>query len=423
LCSGFAAAAEMMKNDMIVAGVMSGTSADGINVALVRMGSGFRTASLAAFAVRGRESTLSLSKGRPSHIRLLGHAEYPYSKKVREAVLASMNASRASVADLARLNFMLGELYADAVLAAERRFGAEVDLVGCHGQTLYHQGEPQLFLGRKVAGTWQTGEAAIIAARVGAPVVADFRPADMAAGGKGAPLVPYLDYMLFRDARVGRIVQNIGGIANLTAIPAGAAASDVVAFDTGPGNMVIDAVTEKLFGQRFDRGGQIAASGNALDKVIREILRRDFFKRKPPKTSGREEFGREFVREFLRRCGRCRKQDAVATATALTAKSIADAVGRFVVKNSGSAQKGAFREMILSGGGAKNTALVSMLSGELAPRGLQLRISDEFGLPSAAKEAVAFAVLAHETWHRRASNVPSATGAKRAAVLGKISYP
>ena len=388
-----------MKKDMIVAGVMSGTSADGVDVALVRVDSRPRVP-----------------------YELIGHAEYPYPRNVRAAVLAAMNASRATVADLARLNFLLGELYADAVLATAQQFRTNVELVGCHGQTLYHQGEPRLFLGRKVAATWQTGEAAIIAARVGVPVVSDFRPSDMSAGGKGAPLVPFLDHLLFRDTRTGRLVQNIGGIANVTVIPAGAAASDVAAFDTGPGNMVIDAVTEKLFGNPFDRGGKIAASGKVLDKVIREMLRRDFFRRKPPKTAGREEFGREFVREFLRSCGDSRKQDAVATATALTAKSIADAVRRFAL-NSNSARKAVFREMIVSGGGAKNPTLVSMLAGELASLGLQLRFSDEFGLPSAAKEAVAFAVLAHETWHRRASNVPSATGARRAAVLGKISYP
>jgi|SRR5580704_5788287 anhydro-N-acetylmuramic acid kinase len=409
----------MTKKDMIVAGVMSGTSADGINVALVRIKerreSGSQGASHTADGSRGRERT--------RHIELLGHAEHSYPKQVRAAVLAAMNASRASVADLARLNSLLGELYSDAVLATERRFRVKADLVGCHGQTLYHQGEPQLFRGRKVAATWQTGEAAIIAARVGVPVVSDFRPADMAAGGKGAPLVPFLDYLIFRDARLGRIVQNVGGIANMTVIPAGAAASDVVAFDTGPGNMVIDAVTEKFFGQLFDRGGKIAASGKVLEFVISKLLQRAFFKRKPPKTAGREEFGREFVREFLRSCGRCRKQDAVATATALTAKSIADAVRRFAIENSGSARRRTFQEMILSGGGAKNSTLVAMLTSELAPLGLRLRLSDEFGVPSAAKEAVAFAVLAHETWHRQASNVPSATGAERAAVLGKISYP
>jgi anhydro-N-acetylmuramic acid kinase len=390
----------MTKKNMIVAGVMSGTSADGIDVALVRLGA------------RSRR-----------RFELLGHAEYPYPKKVRAAVLAAMNSSRASVADLSRLNFLLGEFYSDAVLATERQFRIEVDLVGCHGQTIYHQGERQPFLGHKLAATWQTGEAAIVAARVGVPVVSDFRPADMAAGGKGAPLVPFLDYMVFRDARAGRIVQNIGGIANLTAIPASAAASNVIAFDTGPGNMVIDAVTEKLFGQPFDRDGRIAAFGKVLDQVVRGILQRRFFRQEPPKTAGREEFGREFVREFLRSCGRRRRQDVVATATALTAKSIADALRRFVVKNSNSAPKQAFHEMILSGGGTKNPTLVAMLTGELAPLGLRLRVSDEFGLPSAAKEAAAFAVLAQETLHRRSSNLPSATGARRAAVLGKISYP
>jgi len=406
---------------MIVAGVMSGTSADGINVALVQVGeardagSGSRERSTLTTGSRGR--------GRPRHtIKLLGHAEYSYPGKVRAAVLSAMNATQASVADLARLNFLLGELYADAVLATERQFRVKADLVGCHGQTLYHQGEAQAFLGRKVAATWQTGEAAVIAARAGVPVVSDFRPADMAAGGKGAPLVPYLDYLLFRDPKIGRIVQNIGGIANLTAIPAGADASRVFAFDTGPGNMVIDALTEALFGRAFDRGGKIAKSGEVLGSVLEAMLRRNFFKAKPPKTAGREEFGRDFIGDFLRRCRDAHKEDVVATATALTARSIADAVRRFVMQKSGSSAKNSFREMILSGGGARNATLVGMLAESLAPLGVQLRFSDEFGLPSEAKEAVAFAVLAYETWHRRASNVPSATGARRAAVLGKISY-
>jgi anhydro-N-acetylmuramic acid kinase len=398
----------MKKKEMIVAGVMSGTSADGINVALIRM------------EPRMNPKGISRSSGR-TPFDLLGHAEYSYSKKVRAAVLAAMNASRASVADLARLDFLLGELYSDSILATERQFRVKVDLVGCHGQTLYHQGEPVRFLGRKLTVTWQTGEGAIIAARVGAPVVSDFRPADMAAGGKGAPLVPFLDYLLFRDPHVGRIAQNIGGIANLTAIPPGAAAHDVVAFDTGPGNMVIDALADRLFHQPFDRGGRIAASGKVIDRVLTKILQRDFFRKAPPKTAGREEFGREFVREFLRLCGRRPKQDVIATATALTARSIADAVQRYTAKQG--SRKSNFTEMILSGGGAKNSTLVTMLAGELTPLGLQLRFSDEFGLPSAAKEAVAFAILAYETWHRRPSNVPSATGAKRAALLGKISYP
>ena len=239
---------------MIVAGVMSGTSADGINVALVRI-----------TEPRGHRTNGKGGGAKASQIKLIGHAAYPYPSEVRRAVLGAMNAARASVADLARLNFLLGELYADAVLATQRRFRVRAQLVGCHGQTIYHQGEPAHFFKRKISATWQTGEAAEIAAHVGAPVVSDFRPADMAAGGQGAPLVPFLDVLLYGDERIGRIVQNIGGIANLTAIPA--RAEQVSAFDTGPGNMVIDAVTERLFGRPFDREGQIAASGNVLEKV------------------------------------------------------------------------------------------------------------------------------------------------------------
>ena len=389
---------------MIVAGVMSGTSADGINVALVEIANRSKTGA-------------RTDQSQPS-IRLIGHSEFAYSSKVRASILSAMNATRASVADLARLNFLLGELYADAVLAAQRRFRVKVGLVGCHGQTLYHQGDVRPFLGKAIATTWQTGEAAVIAARVGVPVVSDFRPADMATGGKGAPLVPYLDYRWFRDRRIGRIVQNVGGIANLSAIPAGATARKVLAFDTGPGNMVIDAVMQHLFGKSFDHDGKIAASGNVIKPALNRILRGHFFQRKPPKTAGREEFGREFVAAFLHACKGARKQDIVASATALTAYSIANAIERFVIPNSGSS----FRELIVSGGGAKNSTLVSMLAEGLAPQGIVLRFSDEFGLPSEAKEAVAFAVLAYETWNRRASNVPSATGAKHPAILGKMSY-
>ena len=380
---------------MIVAGVMSGTSADGINVALVRI------------------QTRRGASGKPA---LIGHAEYPYAVNIRRAVLAAMNAQSASVADLSRLNFLLGELYADAVLATQKRFRVKADLVGCHGQTIYHQGESAPYLGRTVAVTWQTGEGAVVAARVGAPCVSDFRPADMAVGGKGAPLVPFLDYLFYRDSRVGRIVQNIGGIANLTAIPAGAGPEKVIAFDTGPGNMVIDAAMERLFGKRFDRGGRVAASGTVDDGAIAKLMRTPFFREKPPKTAGREEFGREFVAKFVRLCGRTNKANVAATATAFTARSIADAVQRFVLR------RARFAEMVVSGGGAKNPTLMGMLANELSTLGVALRTSDEFGIPAEAKEAVAFALMAYETWHRRPSNVPSATGAKRSAVLGKISY-
>ena len=397
----------MKTKEMIVAGVMSGTSADGINVAIVRIGSS--------------NERLGRATGRArAGMELIGQREYPYPRRVRAAVLAAMNAASASVADLARLNSLLGELYADAVIKTQRHCRVKLDLVGCHGQTLYHQGKAHNFLGRNVTTTWQTGEGAVIAARVGVPVVSDFRPADMARGGKGAPLVPYLDFLWFCDERIGRIVQNIGGIANLTALPAGASLDRVLALDTGPGNMVIDALTQQLFSRPFDDAGKIAASGEVIEPVLQRVLTKPFFRAKPPKTAGREEFGREFTAEFLRSAGRARNEDIVATATALTARSIADAVKRFVLPRSRA--RSSFRELIVSGGGAKNATLIAMLAKQLAPMGIVIRFSDKFGLPSQAKEAVAFALLAHETWHRHPSNVPSATGAKQPAILGKISY-
>ena len=378
---------------MIVAGVMSGTSGDGINVALVQcVGRGFK-----------------------ARLRLIAQEEYSYPAAVRQSILTMMNATSASVADLSRLNFLLGELYARAVLATLKKHDSRCDLIGCHGQTLYHQGEPESFLGRKIAVTWQTGESAVLAARTGIPVVSDFRPADMAAGGKGAPLVPFLDFLLYRRARIGRIVQNIGGIGNLTAIPAAAKPSQVVAFDTGPGNMVIDAVMERLYKRPYDKDGSIAATGTPDLEVARAILRQPFFRRKPPKTAGREEFGREFVAHFMELCGRIPKPDVVATATLLTAMSI-----RRAIENLLDAKK--YREILVSGGGAKNPTLMHMLAEELEGLKIRVRSTADVGMPTEAKEAVAFALLAYQTWRRQPANVPSATGASRPAILGKITY-
>jgi anhydro-N-acetylmuramic acid kinase len=189
-----------------------------------------------------------------------------------------------------------------------------------------------------------------------------------------------------------------------------------MAFDTGPGNMIIDAVMERLFGKPYDRGGAIAAAGTVLEQVLKPLLRAPFFRRKPPKTAGREEFGAAFVKAFIAQCGRADKRDIVATATAFTARSIALSIQRFVLS------KSAYRNYIVSGGGTKNATLMAMLANELSPLGLQLLFTDEYGLPSEAKEAAAFSVMAYQTWHRRPSNVASATGARRAAILGKISY-
>jgi anhydro-N-acetylmuramic acid kinase len=242
----------------------------------------------------------------------------------------------------------------------------------------------------------------------------------MFAGGQGAPLVPLLDYVLFADPRRGRVLQNIGGIANLTAIPAGAAADAVVAFDTGPGNMIIDALAQELFGKRFDRNGGIAARGKVLTEVLSEALRNTYFTLKPPRTAGREQFGREYAATFLASCRRHSNQpeDALATATALTAETIARSYKSFVQRG----MKGQGVDYIVSGGGARNAALMAMLAQRLEPLGCELAASEQFGLPAEAKEAAAFALLAWQTWHHLPGNVPKATGATRPAILGQVTY-
>ncbi|MEO6966459.1 MAG: anhydro-N-acetylmuramic acid kinase, partial [Acidobacteriaceae bacterium] len=300
---------------MTVAGIMSGTSADGIDVALVRI-----------------SPTKRSGIDEVPRIRLLGHVAVPYPAAVRKRVLQMMDASCESIAEMSRLNWRLGQLYADAVQTALQQYPVALDLIGCHGQTIYHQAVAQRYLGGDVACTWQTGEASVLAARLRVPVVSDFRPADLAAGGQGAPLVPLLDTVTFRHAKRNRVLQNLGGIGNVTVIPADSGPGDVFAFDTGPANMVIDAIMTESFGKRYDARGAMAARGTVLDSVVETCLRHRFFQLPPPKSAGREEFGREFVSRFLAQCRKLsqRPEDAVATATALTARSIGLAWKRFI---------------------------------------------------------------------------------------------
>jgi anhydro-N-acetylmuramic acid kinase len=388
----------MKLKPMIVAGVMSGTSADGIDVAIVRIAPVKRWPKLT----------------------LLVHESFRYPAALRAAVLAAMNAKSTSTAELARLNWRLGIAYAEAVKATVARHKVQIDLVGCHGQTLYHQAQSGSYAGKSFACTWQAGEAALIAAELGAPVVSNFRPADMAAGGQGAPLVSLLDRVLFANRNRGRVLQNIGGIANLTAIPADAGVDAVMAFDTGPGNMVMDALAQKLFRKSYDRNGANAAKGRVLDSVVEWMMRNRYFALKPPKSAGREEFGREYAAKFLAACRKVSRkpEDAMATATALTAESIARSFERFVL----SKMQGKPVDYIVSGGGARNRTLMLMLKTRLEPLGCTLMTVDEFGLPAAAKEAAAFALMAWMTWHHLPGNMPSATGAKRPVILGQIAY-
>jgi len=344
---------------------MSGTSLDGIDVAIVE--------------INGRR------------VSVAGFQSTPYSVEVRRAILGVSNTTT-TTREISRLNFQLGELYARAVLRACRRYGP-VALIGCHGQTIYHEGG---------ASTLQIGEAAVVAERTGVPVVSDFRPRDIAAGGQGAPLVPFVDCLLFGHPRRTRIALNIGGIANITVIPSG------IAFDTGPGNMAIDALVREYTGgrQNFDRGGRIAAQGNLNRPLLDQLLADPYYRRKPPKSAGREQYGAEFVAR-LRQTG-LPLPNLIATATVLTAATIAMAAAPY-----------APGELIVSGGGAHNPQIMAHMAAFL-PR-VALATSADYGIDVDAKEAMAFAMLAYQTWRHKPSNLPSATGARCPVILGKLT--
>ena len=390
-----------MANSLIVAGVMSGTSADGVDVALCRISPPLR------------------ESGVP-RIKVLGHAGFAYPKAVRATALRVMEGEAVTAAEMSQLNWRLGALYADYIKRTASKFGVKIGLIGCHGQTVYHQATATKYLGEYIRSTWQIGEASVIAERMRCPVVSDFRPADLAAGGQGAPLVPMLDYVMFRSEKASRVLQNLGGIANMTSIPAGVGVDGLMAFDTGPANMVIDRCMEQLFGKAFDRGGAVARRGRVLTEVIESLLREPYFSAPPPKSCGREEFGAAFASRFISQCktAGASDTDVVATATALTAASIVDAYKRFVQAHVGRVKP---VEFVAAGGGAKNTTLMRMLRVGLEPLGVKVRLMEELGVAAEAKEAVAFALLAWLTWNGLAGNVPSSTGAKRAAVLGKVT--
>ena len=291
-----------------------------------------------------------------------------------------------------------------------------------HGQTVYHQAAAERYAGAAVRCTSQMGEASVLRERLGVPVVSDFRPADMAAGGQGAPLVPTLDYCLFHSRAKNRMLLNLGGIANVTSLPAGAGIDEVMAFDTGPANMVIDALMQMEFGKAFDLGGKVAARGKVLTEVLAKLLRAPYFAAAPPKSCGREEFGAAFVKRFHQMCAGASASDRIATATELTAATVLDAYGRFCWPHLGQrAPLARATEIIAAGGGTKNETLMRRLREGFAGLGVKLLTTDEVGLKSEAKEAVAFALLAWLSWNELPGNIPSATGAAGPRVLGKIT--
>jgi anhydro-N-acetylmuramic acid kinase len=309
------------------------------------------------------------------------------------------------------MNFRLGELFADAALGAIRAAGVEprdVHLIGSHGQTIYHMPDAPP-PGRS---TLQIAEPCVIAERTGIVTVADFRVRDVAAGGQGAPLIPYVDFLLFRDPSRTRALQNIGGIGNVTVVTP--SLDDVFAFDTGPGNILIDEFVRAMSAgtQHFDRDGALARTGTVETGILGELLEHPYFKASPPKTTGREMFGEALVHKLFEATPREHHVDMLATLTALTAHSIRMSYERFVFP------KAEVSEVIMSGGGSQNPYLVESIRKLFEP--VPVRLSDEFGIPADAKEAIGFAVLANETISGHPSNVPGATGASRRVVLGKI---
>ena len=368
---------------------MSGTSLDGIDVAVV--------------GVEGRK------------IEPIAFRSIPYPRPVRDALLAVSNTATRT-AEISRLNFLLGDVYAEAVIATCRRARLRLDsirLIGLHGQTIFHEGAAVDYLARRIASTLQIGEAAVVAERTGIRVISNFRERDVAAGGRGAPLVPFVDYLLFRHRTIFRVALNIGGIANITVLKPSAKPEEVIAYDTGPGNMAIDALVRHMTGGResYDRGGRIARSAKVNDELLEKLRRQSYFKRTPPKTAGREQFGEEFVSGLI--ATGLSLPDLIATATELTAWSIARAI-----LDSASEPN---VEVIASGGGVHNRWLIQRLHYYLNP--WKIRSTAEFGVDPDAKEAIAFAVLAYRTFRREPGNLPSATGARRAAILGKSTLP
>ncbi|RMH68597.1 MAG: anhydro-N-acetylmuramic acid kinase [Bacteroidetes bacterium] len=380
----------------LVAGLMSGTSLDGVDAVVARL----------------------TGSGPAIRIEPLAFVSIPYPPALRALLLRNSAPETSSVLDLSQLNVRLAHVYAGAVRRVVAEAGLTVealDLVGSHGQTVHHVPDPADCAGQAVTSTLQIGDPSVLANLLGVPVVGDFRLADMALGGQGAPLVPYFDYVCFADARETRGLLNVGGIANITVLPAGAGPEAVFAFDTGPGNMVIDALAQRLLGRPYDAAGAVAAQGTIDNAVLADLLSDPFFAQPPPRSTGRERFGAAFVDRLLGRMTGRPAADVLATATMLTAAAVYQAYARFI------RPAHALDALIVSGGGVHNAFLLQKLADSFAP--IPVRPTSADGVDPDAKEALCFAVLAHETMNRVPTSLPRVTGARRPALLGKICLP
>lgn len=385
-----------------VVGLMSGTSVDGIDAALVEIG--------------GTDEA--------PEVRLVAFEDRPWPEKVREQIFPLFRPETATVDKIGYMNFLMGEIYAQSVASVVEKAGltlADIDLIGSHGQTIWHAPEVCDKDGFPVIFTVQIGEGSVIAARTGVPTVSDFRVADMAVGGQGAPLVPFSEYLLYRRPGETILLQNIGGIGNMTVLPGDEGPEAVYAFDTGPGNMIIDAVVSALTGgeKTYDAGGAMASEGK-VDQELLAMLQQDPYYSMPlPKTTGRELFGVQYVEKILdyQREHGLSDADLLATVTDLTAWSIVDGYARYVLP------KRQATELVVGGGGSYNATLLGFLRERFAPYGVKVRTQEDLGWSSDAKEAVAFAIMADCCVREKPNVLPSVTGAKAAAIMGKISLP
>ena len=383
-----------------VAGVMSGTSLDGIDVVI------------ADLQGHGRQLRVTAWYG----------ASFAFSEELADSLGKAASEEYIGVAELSQLNVRLAHEYVQAItrtLATREGSTQSLDLVGCHGQTIRHLPDKVPCLGMEIHSTLQIGDPSTMAQLLGIPVIGDFRLADMACGGQGAPLVPYFDYVIFTHGTEVRGCLNLGGVANLTVLPPGARADQVYGFDTGPANMIIDALCSRLLGLPFDEGGDIARSGMVNEALLSELLQDTYFLSEPPKSTGRDYLNHAFLRRLLDQSGRIPAEDLIATATALTAMSVWQAYQAFVEPQH------AINRLIVSGGGAYNRTLMDLLRDCFAHNRCMVDIetSDSYGIGVDSKEALCFAVLAHETANGIPTSMPSVTGADRPAVLGKLCVP
>ncbi|MBO9600769.1 MAG: anhydro-N-acetylmuramic acid kinase [Cohnella sp.] len=385
-------------------GLMSGTSVDGIDAAVIKL-------------------SPSKDQERGVEVTLLAFENTPFPAHVRNSVFELFDAANATIDKVGAMNMWLGELYAQATYSVIGKSGLEpsqIYAIGSHGQTIYHAPEENRVDGFNLHCTVQIGEGAVIANRTGIPCVSDFRVADMAMGGQGAPLVPFTEYLLFGNPDQTLLMQNIGGIGNVTVLPANASQDRVFAFDTGPGNMIIDGLVSRLYApMTMDVGGEIAASGQVIDELLQWMQQDEYYTMPLPKSTGRERFGQAYVAQIVDRMHArgWKSEDVIATATYLTAWSIVDGYVRYI------APRHQAQQLLIGGGGSYNGTLVRHLKRLFAPYSIQVLTQEDIGGNSDAKEAIAFALLAYYTMKRLPNNIPLVTGASRPVVMGKISWP